>query len=359
MVNTKLRNRALLAWYDRHRRHLPWRAEKGEASDPYRVWLSEIMLQQTTVTAVGPYFTRFLTRFPTLESLAAADQDDVLAAWSGLGYYARGRNLHACAKVIVSAHDGRFPSDIDTLLELPGIGRYTAAAIAAIAFDKPALPVDGNVERVLARVYGVEDPLPGAKPTLMKLAETHVQETRPGDLAQALMDLGATICTPKSPRCMLCPWQSDCVAQARGLADVLPRREAKKDKPLRRGIAFFVERSDGAVLFRKRVEKGLLGGMWEIPSTPWTEDENAQSEAKKHAPLSARWSRVPGLVRHSFTHFNLELEIWRGAVPAKAQAEGRFLLRPEWAEIALPNVMKKVVAHGLREGRPPVSASQL
>jgi A/G-specific adenine glycosylase len=335
----------LLCWYDRHRRALPWRAPRGVRPDPYKVWLSEIMLQQTTVAAAGPYFTRFLARFPTVDALARAPRDEVLALWAGLGYYARARNLHACAKTIVADFHGRFPEEEAALRKLPGIGRYTAAAIAAIAFNKRAAPVDGNVERVLARVFGVDEPLPAAKRKLAALAEALVPARRPGDFAQALMDLGATICTAKSPRCLLCPWQKPCVAHAQGLTDVLPRRVQKRAKPLRRGIAFYLERADGAVLLRKRAETGLLGGLWELPSTPWDEKAPSPAQARKLAPLRARWTAAPGVVRHSFTHFDLELEVWRARTKDGASAEGRFVSPRDLHAIALSNLMKKALAH--------------
>ncbi len=345
MITARALGPRLLHWYDRHRRTLPWRAAPGARADPYRVWLSEIMLQQTTVAAVGPYYARFLARFPTVKALARASQDDVLGLWSGLGYYARARNLHACARKVVAELAGRFPEDEALLRTLPGIGRYTAAAIAAIAFDKQAAAVDGNVERVLARLYGVDEPLPRAKKKLAALAAKLVPEKRPGDHAQALMDLGATLCTPKNPRCFFCPWQDACVAYAKGLTETLPRRVKKRQKPLKRGIAFFLERADGAVLLRKRAEKGLLGGLWEVPSTPWSEDTVEPGTARRHAPLHARWRALPGLVRHSFTHFDLELEIWRARTTDGANAQGRFVAPSSIGDLALPNLMKKVLAH--------------
>jgi A/G-specific adenine glycosylase len=340
----------LLRWYDHHRRALPWRAAKGSPADPYRVWLSEIMLQQTTVAAVAPYYARFLERFPSVTALADASQDDVLALWAGLGYYARARNLHACARKIVAEHRGRFPEDEAELRKLPGIGRYTAAAIAAIAFNKQAAPVDGNIERVLARAFGVTEPLPAAKKRLAGVAESLVPARRPGDFAQALMDLGATICTPKRPRCMLCPWREPCVARANGLAEALPRRANKREKPLRRGIAFLLERADGAVLLRKRADKGLLGGLWELPSTPWDENAPSPAQALKLAPLNAKWRALPGRVRHSFTHFDLEIEVWRARTKDGASAEGRFVSPGDLHTIALSNLMKKALAHA-RAGR--------
>src|SRR6266852_943396 len=256
----------LLAWYDRHRRTLPWRAPAGARAEPYLVWLSEIMLQQTTVATVGDYFRRFVERWPTVEALAAAPLDDVLSAWAGLGYYARARNLHACARAVAERHDGRFPEDEASLLALPGIGRYTAAAIRAIAFDQPASAVDGNVERVIARLFAIDTPLPDAKPEIQLLAAKLVPESRAGDYAQAMMDLGATVCTPKSPRCVICPLMSSCRARKLGLAEDLPRRSPKAERPTRRGLAFVLARRDGAILLRKRPAKGLLGGMDSVPS---------------------------------------------------------------------------------------------
>ena len=265
----------LLAWYDRHRRHLPWRAAPGDRADPYRVWLSEIMLQQTTVVTVKPYFDGFLARWPSVADLAAAPLDTVLSAWAGLGYYARARNLHKCAQEVVARHGGAFPADEAALLALPGIGPYTAAAIAAIAFDQVASPVDGNIERVMARIHRVETALPAAKPEIRTLAQTHTPPRRTGDYAQALMDLGATICTPRKPVCALCPWQADCAAYAHGAPMTWPRRTPKAAKPHRTGLAFLYYRGDGQVLFRRRPEQGLLGGMTEVPCSPWL----PQSEA--------------------------------------------------------------------------------
>ena len=309
---------ALLAWYDRHRRVLPWRAGPGERPDPYRVWLSEIMLQQTTVATVGPYFRAFLERWPDVASLAAAPLDDVLHAWQGLGYYARARNLHKCAIAVARDHGGRFPDDEAALRALPGIGAYTAAAIAAIAFDRPAVVVDGNVERVVARLYAVETPLPAAKPELRRLAGDLTPDERPGDFAQAMMDLGATICTPRAPRCVLCPLMAGCRARARGIAEELPRRTAKPEKPTRRGVAFFAVDAAGAVLLRRRAEQGLLGGMMEVPSTDWRAEAWPMDEALRAAPLAADWRALPGTVRHTFTHFHLELTVLAARITGAA-----------------------------------------
>jgi A/G-specific adenine glycosylase len=343
---------ALLAWYDRHRRDLPWRAKPGEHPDAYRVWLSEIMLQQTTVTAVKPYFERFLARFPTVQHLARTPQDAVMQAWAGLGYYSRARNLHACAQVVTARHGGRFPADVAQLRALPGIGAYTAAAIAAIAFDIPAAAVDGNVERVLSRVYAVEEPLPKAKPLFQRLADALVPEKRAGDFAQAFMDLGATICTPKRPACVLCPWQAACRARAEGTAETFPRKLAKKEGLLRKGAAFVAVRRDGAVLLRTRPPEGLLGGMAELPGSAWQAGEPAGS-ALEAAPLSARWTALAGQVRHVFTHFPLELTVFRAEVPQDTPAPTgmRWVPPAMLAREALPSLMRKVLAKAQIDSR--------
>ena len=337
--------RLLLDWYDRHRRNLPWRARAGEAVDPYRVWLSEIMLQQTTVATVGGYFGRFVARWPDLPALAAASLDEVLHAWQGLGYYARARHLHACARTVVERHGGRFPATEDELLRLPGIGGYTAAAIAAIAFDQPATPVDGNIERVVARLFAHAEPLPEAKPALRRLAATLTPVARAGDYAQAAMDLGATLCTPQKPKCILCPWRHACRGRALGIAEQLPARRAKAERPVRRGVAFWAVRPDGAVLLRRRPEKGLLGGMMEVPSTEWREAPWDEAEARASAPVAAKWRALTGVVRHTFTHFHLELAVLAGEVRAGFSKGGQWVPLDALGEHALPTVMKKVVAH--------------
>jgi A/G-specific adenine glycosylase len=337
--------RKLLAWYDRHRRSLPWRAKPGEQPDPYRVWLSEIMLQQTTVAAVGPYFQSFLARWPSVQALAAAELDEVLHAWQGLGYYARARNLHRCAIHVARTLGGRFPETEEGLADLPGIGPYTAAAIAAIAFDRKATAVDGNVERVVARLFAVREPLPGAKPELRRLAGTLTPAKRAGDFAQAMMDLGATVCLPGRPKCMLCPLSEDCRARAEGIAEDLPARSPKRTRPLRRGVVFWAVRKDGAVLLRRRPEEGLLGGMMEFPSTDWREKSWSESEALPHAPEAGRWERLPGLVRHGFTHFELELTVLTAR--AEGKAPGTWCAIDRLSEMALPSLMKKVARHAL------------
>ncbi|MEZ5852964.1 MAG: A/G-specific adenine glycosylase [Hyphomicrobiaceae bacterium] len=348
--------RLLLAWYDSERRDLPWRYAPGATPDPYRVWLSEIMLQQTTVKAVIPYFERFLLRWPTVQALAAADLNAILAAWAGLGYYSRARNLHACAKAVVAQHGGQFPGTEAALLELPGIGPYTAAAIASIAFGEKATPVDGNVERVVSRLRAVREPLPQSKPELKRLAAALTPTRRAGDFAQAMMDLGATICAPKRPSCLVCPLQTKCEAAALGIAETLPARAVQAERPTRYGRAYLALREDGYVLLRRRHEAGLLGGMLEIPSTPWEDAPSSDVAAMQSAPLQADWWLSPGLVRHTFTHFKLELAVYRALVRADVSlnlwAEPERCLwvhRRDLHAEALPSVMRKVIAHALPE----------
>ena len=351
---------ALLAWYDRHRRALPWRAPPGERIDPYRVWLSEIMLQQTTVRAVAPYYARFLARWPDLRALAAAPLEDVLKAWAGLGYYARARNLHACARAVVERHGSVFPDREVELRTLPGIGNYTAAAIAAIAFDASASPVDGNIERVIARLFAVAEPLPGVKPQLRRLARGLTPQRRAGDFAQAMMDLGATICTPKNPTCALCPWNENCAARARGDAQTFPRRSPKREGGLRRGVAYVARRADGFLLVRRRPPEGLLGGMTEVPTTDWQTDFD-DNKARKGAPRfgsprrrgKVAWRRLPGVVRHGFTHFPLELSVYAAEIPPRTPApQGmRWVALSQLAGEALPSLMRKVVVHALKAER--------
>ncbi|SFM70169.1 A/G-specific adenine glycosylase [Methylobacterium pseudosasicola] len=335
----------LLAWYDRHRRVLPWRALAGEVPDPYRVWLSEVMLQQTTIAAVRPYFERFLTRFPDVDALAAAPEEAVMSAWAGLGYYSRARNLHACAKAVAAA--GRFPDTAEGLRKLPGIGAYTAGAIAAIAFERAEAAVDGNVERVLSRVFAVEAPLPGSRPEIRRLTQALVPPDRPGDFAQALMDLGATICTPKRPACALCPWMLPCQARALGMQDTFPRKIKLAKGALRRGAAFVAIRSgDEAVLLRTRPPEGLLGNMAEPPGSAWEPDYDVAA-ALLDAPIDARWKRLPGLVRHGFTHFPLELTVFsaRVALSTPTPPGMRFTPRAALDDEPLPGLMRKVLAH--------------
>jgi A/G-specific adenine glycosylase len=337
----------LLAWYDRSGRVLPWRARPGEIADPYRVWLSEIMLQQTTVVAVAPYFLRFLERWPDVRALAAAPVEDVMHAWAGLGYYARARNLHECAKVVAGWRDGHFPDDEDALRKLPGIGDYTAAAIAAIAFGKKAVVMDGNVERVMARLFAITEPLPKAKPALKTLAASLTPERRPGDYAQAVMDLGATICAPRNPACGICPWMAECAARRQGIEATLPAKLEKAERPTRHGLAFWTIRKDGAVLLRRRPPSGLLGGMMEIPSTPWRETRWEMAEALPEAPLAAEWRALPGLVRHTFTHFHLDITLVAGRTGANPQVRGIWCPLDQLGDQALPTLMRKLVRHAL------------
>ena len=348
------RPQQLLDWYDRHRRKLPWRPLPGGAIDPYRVWLSEIMLQQTGVKTVGPYFEKFLARWPEVAALGRASLDDVLRMWAGLGYYSRARNLHACAVAVLRDHGGAFPDTEEGLRSLPGIGPYTAAAIAAIAFGRRTMPVDGNIERVVSRLFSVEEPLPQAKPLIQQLAATLLgageTESRAGDSAQALMDLGSSICTPKKPACALCPLNGDCVARARGEQEAYPRKAPKKTGALRRGAAFVVTRGD-QLLVRSRPEKGLLGGMTEVPGSDWlaAQDDRAALQQAPELTGISPWHRKAGIVTHVFTHFPLELVVYTGKVPARARApEGmRWVPVATLADEALPNVMRKVIAHGL------------
>jgi A/G-specific adenine glycosylase len=323
--------------------------------DPYRVWLSEIMLQQTRVETVARYYGRFLERFPTIGDLAAAKLDAVLRLWAGLGYYARARNLHACARAVVARHGGHFPSSEHELRALPGIGAYTAAAIATIAFGRKAAPVDGNIERVVARLFAVAAPLPAAKVELRRLAETLVPAERTGDFAQAMMDLGATICTPKRPSCPGCPWRDICSAFLLGEPEQFPRRAIRRAGALRRGAAFVVRRADGTVLVRRRTKRGLLGGMIEVPTTDWTADfdpAHARRAAAKIVALGSgtKWRLLPGVVRHVFTHFPLELSVFATEVPARTRAPKgtRFVSLARIDREALPTLMRKVIAHATR-----------
>ncbi|UVK38245.1 A/G-specific adenine glycosylase [Mesorhizobium sp. AR10] len=335
----------LLGWYDVHHRELPWRIPPraltgGERPDPYRVWLSEVMLQQTTVEAVKAYFRAFVEKWPDVNALAEAQTEDVMKAWAGLGYYSRARNLKACAD-LVALRGGRFPETEAGLRELPGIGVYTAAAIAAIAFDKPAAVVDGNVERVISRLFSIATPLSEAKAEIRTYVERMVPQTRPGDFAQAMMDLGATICTPRRPRCMLCPLREDCSATVSGDPERFPVRLPKSDKPLRRGAAFIAVRADGAILLRKRQEKGLLGGMTEVPTTGWTARiDGATTDAA--APFPANWRRA-GQIAHVFTHFALELDVFHAHVNDDTPAGHFWSLPSDISGEALPTVMKKAI----------------
>ncbi len=346
--------KALLDWYEAERRDLPWRYGPRQVADPYRVWLSEIMLQQTTVKAVVPYFQKFVARWPKVSALAAAPLEEVLQQWAGLGYYSRARNLKSCADAVVRDYGGEFPRAETELLKLPGIGPYTAAAISAIAFGEKATPGDGNVERVVSRLFAVRQPLPGAKPEIRRLAATLTPQRRAGDFAQAMMDLGAEICTPKKPSCLVCPVQQDCAASAQNLAELLPLKAAKAARPSRFGIAFLVQREDGAILLRQRPEAGLLGGMLEVPSTAWGDKAPTKTEAMRSAPVTTSWLPVAGTVVHVFTHFRLEMVVYRALVSIDAgftlwagQEHCRWVQRRDLHAQALPSVMKKIIAHGL------------
>ncbi|MBX4937617.1 A/G-specific adenine glycosylase [Rhizobium binae] len=342
----------LLDWYDRHHRDLPWRvtpamAARGVKPDPYRVWLSEVMLQQTTVQAVKPYFERFLTRWPEVTDLASAESDAVMAAWAGLGYYARARNLKKCAEAVAKEHGGIFPDTEAGLKALPGIGDYTAAAVAAIAFNRRAAVMDGNVERVISRLHAIETSLPAAKPVMKDKVALMTPADRPGDFAQAMMDLGATICTPKRPACSLCPFRGSCQALKLSDPELFPVKAAKKEKPVRHGAAFIAVTGDGEILLRRRAESGLLGGMTEVPTTAWTARIDGETSVTA-APFEAAWLAC-GTVIHVFTHFELRLSIWRAAIAAKPTLNDG--VNDEWWEPvtnleaqALPTIMKKAIA---------------
>jgi len=335
---------ALLAWYDRARRELAWRAPAGKRPDPYAVWLSEIMLQQTTVAAVKPYFVKFLALWPSVRDLAEAPLEHIMRAWAGLGYYSRARNLHACAQSVALLPAAAFPDTEQGLRDLPGIGSYTAAAIAAIAFGRRAVVVDGNVERVISRVFTVAAPPPAGKRAIYEAADAATPEERAGDFAQAMMDLGATICTRRRPACSLCPLAPNCSARAAGTQDLYPVKAARRKRPRRSGAVFYLRRAGGDVLVRTRPPSGLLGGMTEFPGSPWTE---TGPEAGEGAPLAADWRRLPGSIEHMFTHFSLDLEVWRGEAGAGARAaQGcRWTREAELDGEALPSVMRKVAAH--------------
>ncbi|HEX4028027.1 MAG TPA: A/G-specific adenine glycosylase [Rhizomicrobium sp.] len=377
----------LLAWYDTHRRVLPWRAASGKHADPYKIWLSEIMLQQTTVQAVAAYYRKFLKLWPDVSALADAKQDDVLAAWAGLGYYARARNLHAAAKMVAHEMGGKFPATAEALRALPGVGGYTSGAIAAIAYDEKQAAMDANAERVIARLYAVETPMPKAKAELHVLCSALVPD-RAGDFVQALMDLGSAICTPRRPACQNCPWGLACQARKLGIQEQLPVKAPKIARPLKRGAAFVVRDRTGAVLLVKRPDKGLLASMLEPPLGPWSEDFPSPAKALTQAPFEAKWQKRPGIVRHGFTHFELEIEVYVADVakqpplswPANAghpggaknkskkkklsgpdkpghdKLEVRWVPRNALANVELPTVMRKIVEHGLDQGGPLFSS---
>ncbi len=337
----------LLEWYDRHHRDLPWRTSPdhrrhGVVPDPYHVWLSEIMLQQTTVAAVRPYYEKFLRLWPVVDALAGAKNEDVMKAWAGLGYYSRARNLKKCAEAVVSGHGGNFPDDEKALKALPGIGDYTAAAIAAIAFDQPVAVVDGNVERVMARHNAIDTPLPKAKPEIRLAIADHVPVQRSGDFAQAMMDLGATICTPKRPNCLLCPLNESCEAFSSGDIESYPVKAPKKDKPVRKTAAFVAIRPDGSVFLRKRAESGLLGGMTEVPNGGFTSRKDGKLGTDA-APFAGDWQHT-GQVQHVFTHFALQIDVYKMVAEASDLAEGWWSPSSDLDGEALPTVMRKALA---------------
>lgn len=336
----------LIAWYDRHHRDLPWRvtptaARKGEKPDPYRVWLSEVMLQQTTVQAVKAYFEKFTNAWPTVMDLAAASSDEVMKAWAGLGYYARARNLKKCAEEVASQHKGTFPDTVEGLRALPGIGDYTSAAIAAIAFDRPAAVMDGNVERVVSRLFAIDAPLPGSKPQMKARVVELTPVERPGDFAQAMMDLGATICTPKRPACVLCPFKEECETLKNGDPELYPVKAAKKARPLRLGAAFVAINGKNEVLLRTRPSSGLLGGMAEVPGTHWTSRKDGETDVSA-APFTADWVSC-GTVSHVFTHLELRLSVYRADLEQTPSVHGFWESVEKLDEAALPTVMKKAV----------------
>lgn len=349
-------SKSLLVWYDRCARTLPWRVSPharraGERPDPYAVWLSEIMLQQTTVATVAGYFENFTRRWPTVADLAAAQRDDVLSAWAGLGYYARARNLHACAQTVVARHGGVFPSAQAELLALPGVGPYTAAAIAAIAFDQPATVVDGNVERVITRLRRIETPLPDAKPDIRAAAAELTPRRRPGDYAQAVMDLGATVCTPRAPDCAACPWRDACAGRAAGVAASLPRKRPKAEKPTRFGVAFVAVDPQACVLMRRRPDKGLLGGMLGLPGTDWTDAPPSVAAATAARPFAADWTDLDLEARHTFTHFHLRLRLQGAPLAARPRSapDDLWIPRGEVFDRALPTLMAKALKLALPE----------
>ena len=335
----------ILGWYDRHRRSMPWRAEKGQAPEPYHVWLSEIMLQQTTVAAVRPYFIKFLEKWPAIEDLAAAQQEDVMSEWAGLGYYARARNLHKCAQVIANELGGQFPEQQDELKKLPGIGEYTSAAITTIAFNKPATVVDGNIERIMARYHAVEEALPKSKTRLKNLASHYFEncEDRPGDFAQALMDIGATICIPKAPRCNLCPVMGGCKAYQKGIQTELPRKKKKKNRPKRIGYVYWIENEKEEILLHRRPQSGLLGGMMALPSSEWI-DKKAKQSPEHLLPLHTVQS-CKSSIHHVFTHFDLELKLYKADALGEAIENKSYL----WINIndlkehGFPSVFQKAL----------------
>lgn len=335
----------LLGHYDVHARRLPWRAPPGaNAADPYRVWLSEVMLQQTTVAAVGPYFAKFTDRWPSVEALAGAEDADVMAAWAGLGYYARARNLLACARAVAGQHGGIFPDNEEGLRALPGVGAYTAAAVASIAFGRRAVVVDANVERVVARLFAIDTPLPAARPAIRAAADSITPDARAGDFAQAMMDLGATICTARNPACGICPLRQDCAAFRTADPAAFPVKAAKKAKPHRFGHSWWIERADGHVWLIRRPAKGLLGGMRALPSSHWSATPDATP------PLAATWKALPEPVAHVFTHFSLALTVHVAHVAKESMppGEGEWWPLPRIGEAGLPTLFRRAAEAAMK-----------
>jgi A/G-specific adenine glycosylase len=337
----------LLTWYDTNRRTLAWRAKPGAPTNPYRIWLSEIMLQQTTVQAVDRYYRDFLRRWPTVTALARASLDEVLSAWAGLGYYSRARNLHRTARIVAEESGGRFPRTAAELKKLPGIGEYTSAAIASIAFGERVAAIDANGERVLARLFALEEPLPKIRKRMAALADALVPAERPGDFAQALMDLGSMVCTLKRPACAACPLAANCLAKRLGIAEKLPVKASEVARPTRRGAAFVAIDRKGAVLLERRPENGLLGGMLQPPLGPWRDRFPEAGDALGEAPFAGHWIKAPNFVRHSFTHFHLEVEVYVARFARRPTYDGEWVAREDLSRSALPTAMKKLVHHAL------------
>jgi A/G-specific adenine glycosylase len=332
---------ALLSWYDKSYRTFSWRALPGHKPIPYYVWLSEIMLQQTTTATVERYFNQFSVNWEDFQELANANLDDILHVWQGLGYYARARNIHKCAKEIVQNYNGQLPSSPDELVKLPGIGPYTSAAIAAIAFDIPVAPVDGNIERVFSRLFQINETKPQLNKTVQKFATEHLAHNRPGDYAQALMDLGATICTPTHPKCLLCPLKNMCTAFQNNVAKEYPKRAPKTERPVKNGIVFYLQDKHGKILLEKRPTKGLLGGMIGFPTTPWTQESWSMEKATEYAPASVEWTIQDITVTHVFTHFSLHLKVAHGIIDKSD--EGLWAHPKNFHQYAFPTLMKKII----------------
>lgn len=347
-------HKALLRWYDNEGRVLPWRARGEQTINPYHVWLSEIMLQQTTVVTVIPYFLSFIQRWPTFQQLAEASLDDILHAWQGLGYYARARNLHLCAKKIALDYTGKLPISSDELIKLPGIGPYTAKAIAAIAFNEHVLPVDGNIARILSRIYAISTPLPNGMPEIQSAATAFTPQTRPGDFAQAMMDLGATVCIPRTPSCEKCPFQPTCKAHSLGIAAELPLKNKKKTRPQKYAVAYILKREDGGILLRKRPDKGLLGGMMGVPTSEWQVKKMEGKDIGRDAPFITHWKSLKSPIHHSFTHFDLEVEPYYASICTKEAKilEGEWVLPHQLNLYALPKLFKKIIETSLNQLSP-------